>query len=168
MKRILLFAFVVLATTHLSAQDLWAFQYGVKGGLSHLALDYSDYPDYSDRSTSDFGFYVGFTSEYEMSEKFSVQPELLYASVKDVHSVYIPVMANYHPIEGLRIQAGPQIHFLIKNEIGLDLELGFGAAYDIYKNFFIDARYAFGQRDWYGLDITLETFQFGIGYRIDN
>ena len=74
-------------------------------------------------------FHVGAVAEIQISEKFSVQPELIYSmqgsdysedfegddfegSVK-VNYLNIPLMAKYYVADGFSLEAGPQIGLLV-------------------------------------------------------
>lgn len=118
-----------------------------------------------DDSKSKAGFHVGALAEIFINEKFSVQPEILYSSqgVKGKGSdssknnldyINVPIMAKYYVIDGLSLQAGPQIGFNVKAKSAgedikdlintVDFGLNFGAGYEIAMGIFVDARYNLG------------------------
>ncbi len=158
--------------------------FGVKAGANFSNVEISsDFGDISpDGATS---FYVGGLVDIGFSEKFHIQPELLYsmegAKDADVSFVNIPVMLKYYLLAGLNIQAGPQIGFLVDAEGGTDglkstnFGLNFGAAYELPGGFFVDARYNLGLSDIadaqvdpeFSGNLSLKTkgFQLGVGYR---
>ena len=82
------------------------------------------------------------------SEKFHVQPELLLVFIKDSKQLQIPILAKIFLSEKFSVLAGPDLLFdLDSNTNGTkDLGLGFdfGGAYDIDKNFSIEAKYNLG------------------------
>lgn len=124
----LLITFSAVATT--VAQEV---QWGVKAGYNLSSLSGSpEGVDVSYRS----GFHAGVLAEFGLSEKFSVQPELLY-STEGASSSYdfeesgftvssseelklgylnLPIMAKYFVIPALSIQAGPQLGYLLSAE----------------------------------------------------
>ena len=81
-------------------------------------------------------FHLGVTAEIEMSDTFSIQPELLYSgqgftgSEMDnstgvdvnidlkgrVNYLNLPIMAKYYVSENFSLEAGPQIGFLLSAE----------------------------------------------------
>ena len=97
--------------------------FGVKAGANFSNLKFStDFGGVTpDGATS---FYVGALADIGFSEKFHVQPEVLYsmegAKDADISYLNIPVMLKYYILEGLNVQAGPQIGFLLDAEGGTD------------------------------------------------
>ena len=120
MKKIILAAAAVFAFGSANAQET---KFGVKGGLNiaNLSGDIED-------NSSKVGFHVGGFVEIKVSDKFSVQPELLFStqgtkveesgnnfsskSTLNLSYLNIPVMAKYYVAEGFSLEAGPQIGFL--------------------------------------------------------
>ena len=109
MKKLFLAAFAVFAFTSVNAQD-----FGVFANYASNSFDGGD-------STS--GFNIGVLAGFEISEKFSVQPELLYSAqgAKEdggdgelkLDYINIPVMAKFYVAEGFSLEAGPQVGFLM-------------------------------------------------------
>ncbi|KAF2513699.1 PorT family protein [Flavobacterium zhairuonense] len=157
MKKIILSAVAVMAFGFANAQDV---KFGVKGGLNFANLG-GDLD--GDGVTS---FHVGALAEIKLSDKFAVQPEVLFSgqgadfsedgfdSTLKFSYLNIPVMAKYYVIEKLSIEAGPQIGFLLsaKNEDedvkdsfkSVDFGVNFGAGYDFTEHFFAGVRYNVG------------------------
>lgn len=129
MKRIIFCLIAVITFGFVNAQDL---KYGVKGGLN--VSSFSGDNDGMDLK-SRVGFNIGGFVEVKLSEKFAIQPEVLYsqqgtkfklsgilfsndepfkAETKfNLSYINVPVMFKYYAIEKLFIEAGPQIGFLI-------------------------------------------------------
>lgn len=170
MKKIILSILAVAAFGTANAQDI---KFGVKAGAN-----FSNFTGDAD-ADGRTGFYVGGLADFTISEKFHVQPELLYSmeGAKDgeLDFLKIPVMAKYYVMDGLNIQAGPFVGFKINAEEftdeftkSLDFGLGFGAAYELEKGLFFDARYNLGLSnisDVDGVDVGTSAFQIGLGYR---
>lgn len=128
MKKVLLTAVAVMAFGLSNAQDV---KFGAKAGLnmSNLAGDIEN-------AEMKIGFQIGGFAEIKISDKFSVQPELLFStqgakseySESDVDYSYtekstlklnylnIPIMAKYYATEKFYVEAGPQIGFLMSAE----------------------------------------------------
>ena len=126
MKKIILSVAAMLTFGFVSAQEV---QFGVKGGVNIATFVGDD----TDDLDSKIGFHVGGFAEIKISEKFSVQPELLFstqgAKMEDKYSegglnydvsakintsyINIPVMAKLYVAEGFSLEAGPQIGFLM-------------------------------------------------------
>ncbi|WP_447637917.1 porin family protein [Flavobacterium microcysteis] len=173
MKKIILTAAAVFAFGFANAQE--GIKFGVKAGLN--------FTNFSGDANSDgkTGFYVGGLADFTVSDKFHVQPELLYsnegADDAKLDYIRIPIMAKYYVYQGLSIQAGPEFAFKIAAENDLlddltksiDFALGIGAGYELPNGLFFDARYNLGltnindsNEDY---DIKNTGFQIGAGYR---
>ena len=123
-------------------------------------------------SDTEAGFYVGLIADFEASEKFHVQPELLYANVNESSALFIPVLGKIYVAESFSLHVGPQFGISLE-ETGEDsssfsFELAGGLGYDITDQFFIEARYAQQLNNAYtgDLDITARGngLFVGIGY----
>lgn len=107
-------------------------KFGAKAGLNLASIG----GDETDDNKSKVGFHIGGVAEVMFSDKFSVQPELVY-SVQGAKAEYteelfgeevnytdklklnyinLPIMAKYYVAEGFSIEAGPQVGFLISAE----------------------------------------------------
>ncbi|WP_412476606.1 porin family protein [Flavobacterium sp. TBRC 19031] len=178
MKKIVLTIAAVFALSFANAQDKKGgssdMKFGVKAGFinSNFTGDYD-----TDAKSS---FYIGGLVDFTISEKFHVQPELLYSMEGadndefDVNFVRIPIMAKYYVMEGLSLQAGPQFGFVAgggdatDNLKSFDYGLGIGAGYELESGLFFDARYNLGVAnlsDIDGADAKTTSFQVGLGYR---
>ncbi|SDI50211.1 porin family protein [Winogradskyella thalassocola] len=124
-KLFLCAAFAAFAFTNVNAQEV---KFGAKAGLN-LATIGGDFED-AESLTS---FHIGGVAEIMISDKFSVQPELLYNSVGastdytesfegvtvnaegkiKLNYISLPIMAKYYVAEGFSVEAGPQIGFLM-------------------------------------------------------
>lgn len=176
MKKIILTVAAVFAFGAANAQDM---KFGVKAGYVNANYG-ADANDGDARS----GFYLGGLVDFTISEKFHVQPELLYTMEGngedefDLNFVRIPVMAKYYVADAFSLQAGPQIAFVAgggeaKDYLkSMDFGLGFGAAYELSSGLFFDARYNLGLSDlndeaalFGDSKITQNSFTIGLGYR---
>jgi len=152
-----------LVTTAVHAQDI---NIGVKGGLNVYNINNDNNSEYD----SKLGFHLGLIGHIHLTRQFAVQPELVYSvqgakytnggikSKLNLGYVNIPVLLQYMFDNGFRLQAGPQVGFMLnaKTEIGdvktdvkdnfktVDFGLGFGMGYVTTSGFGIDARYNFG------------------------
>ena len=127
MKKIFLTAAAVFAFSFANAQDV---KFGAKAGLNISSITGDNTEDVS----SKIGFQVGGFAEIKISDKFAIQPELLYSAqgAKSKNSelggtsIYkstiklaylnIPLMAKYYVAEGFSLEAGPQLGFLLSAE----------------------------------------------------
>lgn len=157
MKKIILTVAVVFAIGIVSAQET---RFGVKGGLNIASITKSD------GASSLIGFHVGFFAELKVSEKFTLQPEVLYSiqGAKDsgitlnLGYINLPIMAKYYVAKDFSLELGPQIGFLVaaKAKSGgesasvkdfiksTDFGLNIGAGYDVGENLIFGLRYNLG------------------------
>lgn len=165
MKKIILTAAAVFTFGFANAQDKEEMSFGVKGGLNISSI--SNVDQYGENSNALVGFHVGVFGECMVSDKFAVQPELLYSTqgVKfdeggdtKLNYIIIPVMAKYYVADGFSLELGPQIGFLVsakENDVDIkddvkstDFSVNFGAAYDITENLMLGVRYNLGVTRW--------------------
>lgn len=153
MKKIILTAIAVCAFGFANAQDM---KFGVKGGLNSASIAGAT------GTTAKMTFHIGGLLEYKASDKFAIQPELVYSNQGckfdggslDLTYINIPVMAKYYVGETFNIQAGPQIGLLMSaKSAGVDVKEGYnttdfglnlGAGYDLNENMMLDLRYNMG------------------------
>ncbi len=176
MKKILLSAVAVMAFGVAAQAQSEEMKFGVKAGLNLTTIT-GDFTDDADGATS---FYVGGLVDLPIAGNFHLQPELLYsmegADKASVSYVRIPVNAKYYIIEGLSVQAGPQIAFKVGAEDdatdeavkSLDFGIGAGAAYELSFGLFFEAKYYVGMAnisEFDGIDQKNVGIQIGAGYR---
>jgi hypothetical protein len=168
MKKITLLLVAVFTVGFVNAQDKEDMSFGVKGGLNVSSITNSDQDGVNSKSL--IGFHVGFFGEFMISDKFAIQPELLYSAqgVKlefagdngdlKLDYINIPVMAKYYVADAFSLELGPQIGFLvsakaksggvsedIKDQVkSTDVSLGFGGTYYFAEKFMLGARYNLG------------------------
>lgn len=155
MKKVMVMAAVaVFGFSQIQAQD--GVQFGVKAGVNFAKLTGDDVEDADGRT----GFHVGGVAEIPVSEKFSVQPELVYSQQGlqrktnegefklKLDYLNIPVMAKFYVADGFAIEAGPQFGFNVSAKSEVQVEGGNGNEVSEI------------QRE---LEDTVEGFDFGFG-----
>lgn len=168
MKKIILTTVAILTFGFISAQDNKEMSFGVKGGLNVSTLANADGDGVSVSSL--VGFHIGGFAEFMITDKFAVQPEVLYsaqgAKFDDggdkgdwkLNYIVVPVMAKYYVMDTFSLELGPQIGFLATSDIesggisldvkdetkSTDVSLCFGAGYVFAENFMLGARYNVG------------------------
>lgn len=121
MKKLILTAIAVCAFSFANAQET---KFGAKVALNIASLT-GDVED----ASSLVGFQIGGFAEFKISEKFSIQPELMYSAQGGKQSVSeggfsleaetklaylnVPVMAKYYATPKFSLEVGPQIGFLL-------------------------------------------------------
>ena len=155
MKKIILTAVAVCAFSFANAQDT---KFGAKVALNIATLT----GDVGDASSL-VGFQIGAFAEFKISQKFAIQPELMYStqgassdSGGDLKLDYIniPVMAKYYVAKSFSLEAGPQIGFLVSAKAdgedvkdfvkSTDFSFNLGAGYDFTEKLSAGLRYNFG------------------------
>jgi len=156
MKKLLLIALIAVGFVFNShAQDT---KFGLKAGLNFANTVGSDVEDASSITSLHFG---GF-AEFSLSEKFSLQPELVYSAQGTKQSnikvklnyLNLPVLAKYYVSNNFSLESGPQLGFLlsadvlgvdIKDEIeSTDFSWAFGLGYQLESGLGFAARYNLG------------------------
>lgn len=174
MKKIIgLLLLAIISTTQMSAQiqgtssangRSGGILFGAKAGLNVSSLGGDAIYNYSTKP----GFHLGAVLEVPFSDKISVQPEVLISLqgsggffLEDLNFWYlnIPVLGKYNVWDKLHIEAGPQIGFLLSNNLdgnafggggaidetnGLDIGLAAGAGYQLNDNFYFQLRFSAG------------------------
>jgi opacity protein-like surface antigen len=181
MKKIILTALAVLAFGFANAQ----VKFGAK-----VALNFATLTGDVENQSSLTAFQVGGFAEIKVSEKFAVQPELMYSTQGasfdggegDIVLGYIniPVMAKFYVAKSFSLEAGPQIGFLLsakddgedfKDETSsTDFGFNFGAGYDFTENFSAGLRYNLGLSnlvdiEGYDASVKNSVFSVSLGYK---
>ncbi len=199
-KSILLVAIALFGFTTVSAQEYVMF--GAKGGVNFSSFYGDGVPAFTDHKGRT-SFHLGLVAEIPMSERFSIQPEVLYsgqgydlATIRDgsnveyqLEYINVPVIAKFYVFEGLALEAGPQVGFLVSSEIDYDpssfnddnsvdldedqfnktdFSLALGASYKLRGGLFVNGRYNIGLREVYDESIGAEAkhsvVQLGLGF----
>jgi len=186
MKNLFMALAIFCATTmYVSAQDI---SFGVKAGLNFATLGGDDV----DELEGVTGLNIGAVAEFGLSEKFSIQPEVIYstqgASLDDetleLDYINVPVLAKYYVFEGFSLEAGPQLGFNINSQYEfegetededdiktVDIAAALGLGYKLPMGIFFQARYNLGITDVYDeiegtqIDAKNNVFQFSVGYK---
>lgn len=186
-----IFAITVLAFSTSFAQG--ELRMGIKGGLNLASIGGDAYVTGTSGFDSRTSFHLGGLVEIPISDKISVQPEVLYSAQgskfnfgfttgsSDIKLDYlnIPIMGKYHIIPGLSGELGPVIGVLVKAESAggdvkdsfkkTDIGVAIGATYRLPMGFFGSLRYNKGVTN-INDDATVSTknqnnvFQVSAGY----
>ncbi|NRT15298.1 opacity protein-like surface antigen [Flavobacterium sp. 28A] len=160
MKKTFIIAGALLAMSFSAHAQL--AKIGIKGGLNYANINGSEIQ--TDAITS---YHVGLVAELKLTEKFAVQPELLYstqgATYKNALTEFknelgylaIPVLAKVYLNKTISLELGPQASFLLseKNDFDIkdsntfDFSVNAGLGVKITENFFLQGRYNLGLTD---------------------
>lgn len=163
---------------------------GIKGGLNLYNIHNNNNSNYDLKP----GFNVGLLGHIHLNKNFAVQPEIVYSTqgakykvsneerTLKLDYVNVPVLFQYMFDNGLRLQAGPQVGFLvsgksktssasldIKEDLNsVDFAVSFGAGYiHPATGLGIDLRYNLGLTDINKNNTMVSTnrgFQVGLFY----
>ena len=186
MKKVVLITVItVLGLSNVNAQKI---RFGAKAGLN-FAFITGDNTDNLDPITN---FHFGAMTEIKVSDKFSLQPELIYSGqgyntnidsegIIALNYLNIPLIAKYNVTERLSLEAGAQIGFLLSTKGGADdyndlfkttdFGVNFGLGYKLNNRLNFSARYNLGLTDINNIDGISDknkngVFQLSVGYFI--
>ena len=165
MKKAIITALIFGGILGLNAQ-----KFGVRAG-AEFATAKVDFEGIkiSDNETA---FYIGVFGRMEISETFSIRPEVNYVAVKDLDQVQVPILAEITLIEKLRGQVGPNFGFILDSEEGtksFNLGANLGLSYALSQKFFVEARYNLGftnlsDDETFDASLKLSAFEVGLAY----
>jgi len=160
MKKLFLLTIVaVLGISTVTAQEV---KFGAKAGVNFANLTGDDIGDVDGRTS----IHIGAVVNIGISEKFAVQPELIYSAqgvtsgdiTAKLDYINLPILADFAVAKGFSLQAGPQIGFNINDKIesdgegdggsfdaeSIDFGAALGAQYAMESGLFFQARYNLG------------------------
>lgn len=128
-------AFIGVLQIHAQTVDL-----GLKGGVNFANIGAESDFDFEGKT----GFHAGVVTEISFSERFSLQPEFMFStqgarmelsgnelgipysleSTINLEYIDIPILAKYYVIDGLSLEIGPQVGFILKGEQEYNIEIG--------------------------------------------
>lgn len=176
----------ILIMSNASAQKI---NVGIKGGFNQYNIHNDNGAEYDAKS----GFHLGLLGHIHLAKQLALQPELIYSAqgaeytTSNVNTkiklgyINVPLMVQYMFNNGFRLEAGPQVGFLINAEsetnnnttdIGdnlntVDFALGAGLGYVTSSGFGVDARYNLGLsniNESGSVKSTNRGFQLGVFY----
>jgi hypothetical protein len=165
-----------------NAQDV---KLGAKIGMNVSSVNEKG----SNSLDSKTGWVLGATAEVSLTEKFSLQPELLFSQqggrsegnfTLDLNYITLPVMAKYYIAKGFSLEAGPQFSFLVKDQLisetgdqtadidaeNFDFSANLGLGYKLDNGIFFQTRYNLGLTNFdKNPDVKNGVFQMSLGYQ---
>ena len=176
MKKLFFAAILMISgSSVMMAQSELAF--GIKGGVNFSNLTGDGFGEYDDDSART-SFNLGAVLEIPVSEKFAVQPEVFYSGQGfdivqnedgedlefQLDYINVPVLAKIYLVQGLYLEAGPQVGFLVESKIDgpngellldedgfndIDFAGAVGLGYKFNGGLYLNARYTQGFTDIY-------------------
>lgn len=152
--------------------------WGVRAGLNISNLDFD--PDPMFDNTHRNGFFIGFYADINFSEKLALSPEIQFsaegAKADELRAEYLhlPVLLRLKLGERFAIGVGPQaslkVHEYEDNFKNFVFSGVGGIEYNIWDDFYIDARVDYGFMNLLDDDFNYEAkqinYQFGFGIKI--
>lgn len=186
MKKITLTGVMLLFFATVTFAQQSPVQFGLKGGVNFSTLN-SDGNNNADHRTA---FHAGALAHIHLSPNWALQPEVMYSAQgaeysnnrrDQINYINVPVLGQYMFANGLRLQTGPQISFLMdadskngnhesdfKSSLKkTDLAWTFGTSYLTRSGLGIDARYNLGLSDISkaNTDLKNRVWQVGLFYQ---
>jgi hypothetical protein len=178
------FSLIAISAVGVFAQGISG---GLKAGVNFANQIYSG-GSLSASADNRTGFHGGAYLNISFSDKFGIQPELLYSSQGSkladidykIDYLTLPVMIKFNPAPIFNIHFGPQFGFLVSakrddNDLkdamkDLDLGAGLGVGVDLPMGLGLSARYVFGLSDTSDDDdnvsIKNTTLQLSLSYKL--
>lgn len=111
MNKLIVIALVCLLTVSANAQ----FSFGIKAGYNRNGVYTRSNPIYPNYRSMD-GFHIGLYSQFRLTDKLSLNPELQYIKKGPANFQYsnlnymeMPVLLNFQAWKSLSIEVGPTI-----------------------------------------------------------
>ncbi|MBC7874975.1 MAG: PorT family protein [Ferruginibacter sp.] len=187
MKKLL--GLLIIFFISLSSLQAQQTVFGIKAGYNSSSIEVDNGSDYDSKS----GLHVGGLAHIHVSKHFAVQPELVFScqggerpnSKLKLSYINLPILAQYMVSNGLRLQTGPQVGFLVAAEqkVGdisfdvddaydnIDLSWVIGGGYLFSSGIGIDLRYNIGVSDIIdggNTDAMNRVLQLGLFYQFKN
>lgn len=189
MKKTIIFIALFFLLVNANAQKA---HFGVKGGINVSSLHFDDNTSYD----SKIGLHAGLLAHIHASQTWAIQPEVFYSSegaklkagnsdIKfNLNYINVPVLLQYMFDNGVRLEGGPQIGFLVNAKTKTDnasvdnnnfkstaFSIPLGIGYLTTEGLGFDARYVFGLSNINETDpptVQSNVFQFGIFYQFSD
>ena len=182
-KLFLITAITFLGLASVNAQDI---KFGAKAGLNLAFITGDNTEDFKPNTD----FHVGLMAEWKISNKFSLQPEIIYSGQGadiniesegriSLNYLNVPLMGKYYVTEKLSLEVGPQVAYLLFTKGGTidykdllkatDYGVNFGVGYKLENGLNFTARYNLGLSNINDVDGFSEknsngVFQLSVGY----
>jgi len=182
-KLLLATVITVLGLTSVNAQEI---KFGAKAGLNFAFITGDNTADLTPNTDLHFGV----MAEFKISNKFSLQPELVYSGQGaelniasegriSLNYLNLPIIGKYYVTEQLSLEAGPQIGYLLSTNGGtldykdllkpIDYGVNFGVGYKLENGLNFTARYNLGLSNINDVDDFSEknsngVVQLSVGY----
>ena len=159
MKSVLTLLIVILFIFPSNAQN--SPNFGLKGGLNLTFFMY-DEEQFGISQDVVAGYYGGVFLDFNIDDKFHIQPEVLYIGLGDFDFLNAPIYLKYDINSDWQIMVGPSLNYFFdffSNKFKVRADLGL--AYDILPRLDIHMKYTLGFEE-----ITPNGLFIGVGYTL--
>lgn len=157
MKTVIALFAVLILSTGVGAQT----DFGIKGGLNFTFFKVAE-ADFGANPETEVGFYGGVFADFNVSNGFHIQPELLYIGLRDFRFLNAPIYLKYDINTDFQILVGPSLNyffdfFVNKVKVRADLSL----AYNLSSRLDLHMKYTIGFEE-----ISPNGLFLGLGYKL--
>ena len=168
MKKLIILTMLLCMSLTATSQKA---DFGITGGYLNVRGNVKS-EDIS-ASGSESGFYMGILADLKLSNKFHVQPQLLYAVVRESDAIFLPVIGKWYLNDKLNLQLGPQLVFTLEEVpddiTGTVIHLAGGIGVDITSVVFTEILYTSQINNTYtgveAITIRSNYLSLGLGFR---
>ena len=135
--------------------------FGIKGGLNITFFKVAE-ADFGANPETEVGFYGGVFADFNISNGFHIQPELLYIGLRDFRFLNAPIYLKYDINTDFQILVGPSLNYFFdflvnKVKVRADLSL----AYSLSTRIDLHMKYTIGFEE-----ISPNGLFLGLGYKL--
>lgn len=167
----LLIIIALMANTATFSQD---FNLSATAGYLNINSIFKVDGEKRDLDFKSNGFFVGAQSEFSITEKINVVPELALAINSEGNAIYLGALGSYQATEELSVLLGPTLNIILEDVANgyqtLGIFLGFGGSYTITDKIYAQAKYNIQLNDYFTGDSDISSkvnfLMVGIGYKI--
>jgi len=157
MKTVIALFAVLLLSTGMDAQT----DFGIKGGLNFTFFKVAE-AGFGANPETEVGFYGGVFADFNISNGFHIQPELLYIGLRDFRFLNAPIYLKYDINADFQILVGPSLNYFfdfLVNKVKVRADLSM--AYNLSSRLDLHMKYTIGFEE-----ISPNGLFLGLGYKL--
>jgi len=134
---------------------------GIKGGLNLTFFKVVE-DNFGTNPETEFGYYAGVFTDFNIDEDFSIQPELLYIGINDYKFLNAPIYITYVVAHNFRLLVGPSLNYFFdffSNKFKVRADIS--AAYNITPDLDFHMKYTLGFEE-----LTPNGLFIGVGLKL--
>lgn len=135
--------------------------FGIKGGANFTFFKVAE-DTFGTNPETATGFYFGGFMDFEVNNKFSIQPEILYIVLNDFNFINAPIYMKYEVVHNFHFLVGPSINYLFDFFVNkLKIRGDIATAYQLTQKLDIHIKYTLGFQE-----ITPNGLFVGLGFKL--